>query len=101
MLSQLATMGSLDPQVALLLRQYAGYCKFVHFAHSTPPSCMSDRLALFDADAWHFLTGIDTSGTEWLQVQMSLSRSCSLAESSVWLKLELSTRIYRNNIPYC
>ena len=49
-LSQLATVGSLDPQVAfLLLHQCAGYCKLVHFARSTPSSLISDGLALFDA----------------------------------------------------
>eukprot|EP00731_Ephydatia_muelleri_P038287 Em0707g1a len=38
LLSQLVTVGSLDPQVALLLlRQCAGYCKLVHLARSTPP----------------------------------------------------------------
>ena len=47
----LVTVGSLDPQVALLLlRQYAGYCKLVHLARLTPPSLISNGLALFDAD---------------------------------------------------
>ena len=51
LLSQLVTVGSLDPQVALLLlRQCAGYCKLDHLARSTPPSLISDGLALFDAD---------------------------------------------------
>ena len=51
LLSQLVTVGSLDPQVALLLlHQCAGYCKLVHLARSTPPSLISDGLALFDAD---------------------------------------------------
>ena len=42
LLSHLVTVGSLDPQVALLLRQCAGYCKLVHLARSTPPSLISE-----------------------------------------------------------
>ena len=84
-------MGSLDPQVALLLlRQCAGYCKLVHLARSTPPSLITDGLALFDADVcccFSECTGIDIADTEWLQVQLSLGRGggggglglCSLA----------------------
>ena len=45
LLSHWVTVGSLDPQVALLLRQCAGYCKLVHLARSTPPSLISDGLA--------------------------------------------------------
>ena len=69
-------MGSLDPQVALLLCQCAGYCKLVHLARSTPPSLISDGLALFDADVRRFseCTGIDTAHTEWLHVQLILGR---------------------------
>ena len=76
LLSQLVTVGSLDPQVALLLCQCAGYCKLVHLARSTPPSLISDGLALFDADVRHFsqCTRIDAANTEWLQVQLSLGR---------------------------
>ena len=77
LLSHLVTMGSLDPQVALLLRQCAGYCKLVHLGRSTPPSLISDGLALFDADVRHCFsecTGIDTADTEWLHVQLSLGR---------------------------
>ena len=53
------------------------YCKLVHLARSTPPSLISDGLALFDADIRHCFsefTGIDTADTEWLQVQLSLGR---------------------------
>ena len=78
LLSQLVTVGSLDPQVALiLLRQCAGYCKLVHLARSTPPSLISDGLALFDADVRHCFsecTGMYTADTEWLQVQLRLGR---------------------------
>ena len=65
LLSQLATVGSLDPQVALLLlHKCAGYCKLVHLTHSIPPSIISDGLALFDADVWRCIsdcTGGDTA----------------------------------------
>ena len=56
--------------------QCAEYCKLVHLAHSTPPSLISDGLALFDADVRRFskCTGIDTADTELLQVQLSLGR---------------------------
>eukprot|EP00731_Ephydatia_muelleri_P031154 Em0022g668a len=67
LLSQLATVGSLDRQVALLLlHQCAGYCKLVHLTRSTPPPITSDGLALSDADVRHcFLdcTGVDTAVT--------------------------------------
>ena len=67
LLSHLVTVGSFDPQVALLLlRQCPGYCKLVHLAHSTPSSLISDGLALFDADVrrcFSECTGIDTADT--------------------------------------
>ena len=78
LLSQLVTVGSLDPQVALLLlRQCAGYCKLVHLARSTPPFLISDGLTLFDAEirrCFSECTGIDTADNDWLQIQLSLGR---------------------------
>ena len=51
LLSQLSGVGSLDPQIALLLlRQCASFCKLVHLARSTPPSLVSEGLALFDEE---------------------------------------------------
>ena len=51
LLTQLTEVGSIDPQIALLLlRHCASFCKFVHLARSTPPPFISDGLALFDAD---------------------------------------------------
>ena len=42
LLSQVAEVGSIDPQIALLLlRQCASFCKLVHVARSTPPSLVS------------------------------------------------------------
>ena len=80
-------MGSLDPQIALILLCHcATFCKLVHLALSTPPALVSEGLALFDAEVCrHFCdcSAIDTSDSEWLQVQLSLSRGgvslCRLA----------------------
>ena len=78
LLSQMSEVGSLDPQFALLLlRHCATFCKVVHLARSTPPADVSEGLALFDAEVRrHFCDcdAIDPSDSEWLQVQLSLSR---------------------------
>ena len=48
LLSQLEEVGSMDPQVALLLlRQCGGFCKLVHLARSTPPSLIAEGLEYF------------------------------------------------------
>eukprot|EP00731_Ephydatia_muelleri_P003057 Em0001g3057a len=48
----LEDVGSMDPQVALLLdldlRQCGSFCKMVHLARCTPPSLMADALQMFD-----------------------------------------------------
>ena len=71
-------MGSIDPQIALLLLPHcASFCKFVHLACSTPPPLISDGLALFDADVHrHFsdCVAIDASDLVWQHAQLSLSR---------------------------
>ena len=71
-------MGSIDPQIALLLlRQCASFCKLVHVARYTPPSLVSEGLALFDGEVrCHFsdCVGIDASDAVWQQVQLSLGR---------------------------
>ena len=78
LLSQVAEVGSIDPQIALLLlRQCASFCKLVHVARSTPPSLVSEGLALFDGEVrCHFsdCVGIDALDAVWQQVQLSLSR---------------------------
>ena len=75
----MSEVGSVDPQIALLLlRHCATFCKLVHLARSTPPALVSEGLAsLFDAEVRrHFCdtVAIDPSDSEWLQVQLSLSR---------------------------
>eukprot|EP00731_Ephydatia_muelleri_P000766 Em0001g766a len=78
LLSQVAEVGSIDPQIALLLlRQCASFCKLVHVARSTPPSLVSEGLALFDWEVQCYFSdcvGIDASDAVWQQVQLSLSR---------------------------
>ena len=47
----LEDVGSVDPQVALLLLcQCGSFCKMVHLAYSTLPSLMADALQMFDND---------------------------------------------------
>ena len=53
------------------------FCKLVHLARSTPPSLVSEGLALFDEEVRRYFTdcvAIDASDSDWLQVQLSLSR---------------------------
>ena len=77
LLSQLSEVCLLDAQIALLLGHCATFCKLVHLARSTPPAYVSEGLALFDVEVRrHFCdcVAIDASDSEWLQVQLSLSR---------------------------
>ena len=78
LLSQLEEVGSVDPQVALLLlRQCGGFCKLVHLARSTPPSLIAEGLEYFDNDVRHCFalsTAVDTTNNAWKQAQLSLSR---------------------------
>ena len=54
LLHMLENVGSVDPQVALLLLHQCGsFCKIVHLARSTPPSLMADALQMFDIDIHH------------------------------------------------
>ena len=90
LLSQLEDVGSMDPQVALLLlRQCGGFCKLVHLAKSTPPSLIIEGLEYFDNDVRHCFalsTAVDTTNSAWKQAQLSLSRGglglCRLSEHS-------------------
>ncbi|KAL5470688.1 hypothetical protein EMCRGX_G028693 [Ephydatia muelleri] len=55
----------------------ASFCKLVHLACSTPPSLVSEGLALFDEEVRHYFSdcvAIDALDSDWLQVQLSLSR---------------------------
>ena len=72
LLHMLEDVGSIDPQVALLLlRQCGSFCKMEHLAHSIPPSLMADALQMFDNDIHHaFAEWINS----WQQAQLSLCR---------------------------
>ena len=80
--TQLEEVGSVDPQVTvLLLRQCGGFvfCKLVHLAVSTPPSLVAEGFKYFDNDvrycfALSTCTGVDTISSAWEQAQLSLSR---------------------------
>ena len=78
LLTQLEEVGSVDPQVALLLlRQCGSFCKLVHLARSTPPSLVAEGFKYFDNDVRHcfaLCTGVDTTNSSWEQAQLSLSR---------------------------
>ena len=78
LLQQLEAVGSIDPQVALLLlRQCGSYCRLVHLSRNTPPLLVKEAFALFD-DRVHqcFLecTAVDASASTWQQTQLSLKR---------------------------
>ena len=76
LLQQLEAVGSIDPQVALLLlRQCGSYCRLVHL--STPPLLVKEAFALFDDRVQQcFLecTTVDASASTWQQAQLSLKR---------------------------
>ena len=76
LLSQIEEVGSVDPQVALLLLRMCGaFCKMVHLARSTPPSLVAEGFRYFDNDVRHCFascTGVDTSDDAWEQAQLSL-----------------------------
>ena len=75
LLSQIEKVGSVDPQVALLLLRMCGaFCKMVHLERSTPPSLVAEGFRYFDNDVRHCFascTGVDTSDDAWEQAQLS------------------------------
>jgi hypothetical protein len=76
LLQQLEAVGSIDPQVALLLlRQCGSYCRLVHL--STPPLLVKEAFALFDdrvQQCFSECTAVDASASTWQQTQLSLKR---------------------------
>ena len=78
LLQMLEDVGSVNPQVTLLLlRRCGSFCKMVHLARSTPPSHMTEALQMFDNDVHHAFaecTAVDAFGNSWQQAQLSLSR---------------------------
>ena len=78
LMNQLSEVGSVDPQVALLLqRQCGGFCKLVHLSRSTPSSLVFDALSLYSDDirqCFTECTSVDTPDNAWQQAQLSRSR---------------------------
>ena len=73
----LEDVGSVDPQVALLLfRQCDSFYKMVQLAHSTPCSLMAYALQMFHNDVHHAIaecTAVDAFGNSWQLAQLYLS----------------------------
>ncbi|KAL5463779.1 hypothetical protein EMCRGX_G032713 [Ephydatia muelleri] len=114
LLNQQSEVGSVDPQVALLLlRQCGGFCKLVHLSRSTPSSLVADALSLYSDDIHQCFTectSVDTPDNAWQQAQLSLSCSGSWglnlhldpsefqAGIKWWLGIDSSQSA---NCPYC
>eukprot|EP00731_Ephydatia_muelleri_P035490 Em0128g7a len=85
--SQLEEVGSVDPQVALLLLRTCGaFCKLDALGKIHTPSLVAEGFKYFDNDVRHcfaLCTGVDTSDDAWEQAQLSLSRGGFRASSSV------------------
>ena len=77
-LKELEEVGSIDPQVALLLLWLCGsFCRLVHLARTTPPSLVNEAFELFDDNVRRCFaecTAVDVPDTAWQQAQLSLSR---------------------------
>ena len=70
-LSQIEEVGSVDPQVALLLLRMCGaFCKMVHLARSTPPSLVAEGFRYFETT---FVIAL-LHAQEWTPVMMLGSR---------------------------
>ena len=86
LLSKLADVGLVDPQVVLtLLRMCGGFCRLVHLARTTSPSLSGAALQLYDQDVrrcFSSCTAVDTSDAAWRQAILGLSKGglglCSL-----------------------
>ena len=78
LMRQIEGVGTLDPQVALLLlRTRSGFCKLAHLAWAAPPSLSVKALELFDLDVRDCLsqsTLVDMNDVSWNQAQLSFSR---------------------------
>ena len=78
LLQQLEAVGSIDPQVALLLlRQCGSYCRLVHLSRNTPTPLVKEAFALFEdrvQQCFSECTAVDASASTWQQAQLSLKR---------------------------
>ena len=71
-------LGSVDPQVALvLLRLCFSFCKLAHVARATPPHLILGSMEKLDADvrrSFADCTDVDLPDSAWRQAQFSLRR---------------------------
>ena len=78
LLLQLEAVGSINPQVALLLlRQCGSYYRLVHLSRNTPPLLVKEAFVLFDDRVQQSIsecTAVDASASTWQQAQLSLKR---------------------------
>ena len=68
LLQQLEAVGSIDPQVALLLRQCGSYCRLVHLSRNAPRPLVKEAFALFDdrvQQCFSECTAVDASAATW------------------------------------
>ena len=75
LLQQLEAVGSIGPQVALLLLRQ--YCRLVHLSRNTPTPLVKEAFALFDdcvQQCFSECTAVDVSASTWQQAQLSLKR---------------------------
>ena len=74
LLQQLEAVGSIDPQVALLLLRHCGsYCRLVHLSRNTPSLLVKEAFALFDdhvQQCFSECTAVDASASTWQQAQL-------------------------------
>ena len=79
LLSKLADVGLVDPQVALtLLHMCCGFCRL---SRTTPPSLSGAAVQLYDQDVcrcFSSCTAVDTSDAAWRQAFLGLSKGSSL-----------------------
>ena len=72
LLKELEAVGSIDPQVALLLlRQCGSFFRLVHLARNTPLLLVNEAFALFDVCVQQCFSECTAT---WQQAQLSLKR---------------------------
>ena len=75
LLSTINDLGSVDPQVALVI--CSSFCKLAHIVRATPPHLILGPMEKFDTDVRHSFaecTGCDVPDSAWRQAQLSLRR---------------------------
>ena len=92
LLQQLEDVGSIDPQVALLLlKQRGSYCRLVHLSRNTQPLLVKEAFALFDdsvRQCFSECTAVDASASTWQQAQLGLKRGGIRASAHLAILLQ-------------